>query len=83
LNKTRRTSHALYWQEEFAGLYSGCSGVGDTSTQLPTYFVGNLEINALARDLKTKTGADMKAVHDRMLEHGSISTKYARQLLGL
>jgi uncharacterized protein (DUF885 family) len=54
-----------------------------TSTQLPTYFVGNLEINALARDLKAKTGADMKTVHDRMLEHGSISTKYVRQLLGL
>jgi uncharacterized protein (DUF885 family) len=54
-----------------------------TSTQLPTYFVGNIEINALARDLKAKTGADMKAVHDAMLAHGSISTRYVRQLTGL
>jgi uncharacterized protein (DUF885 family) len=54
-----------------------------TSTQLPTYFVGNIEINALARDLKAKTGADMKAVHDGMLGHGSISTRYVRQLTGL
>jgi uncharacterized protein (DUF885 family) len=54
-----------------------------TSTQLSTYFVGNLEINALARDLKAKTGADMKTVHDRMLAEGSIATKYLRQLYGL
>jgi uncharacterized protein (DUF885 family) len=54
-----------------------------TSTQLPTYFVGNIEINALARDLKAKTGAGMKTVHDSMLAHGSISTRYVRQLTGL
>jgi Bacterial protein of unknown function (DUF885) len=54
-----------------------------TSTQLPTYFVGNLEINALARDLKAATGADVKTVHDRMLANGSIATKYVRQLLGI
>ncbi len=54
-----------------------------TWTQLSTYFVGNLEINALARDLKAKTGADMKTVHDRMLAEGSIAAKYLRQLYGL
>jgi uncharacterized protein (DUF885 family) len=54
-----------------------------TSTQLSTYFVGNLEINALARDLKARTGADMKTVRDRMLAEGSIAAKYLRQLYGL
>jgi uncharacterized protein (DUF885 family) len=54
-----------------------------TSTQLSTYFVGNLEINALARDLRAKTGADMKTVRDRMLADGSIATRYLRQLYGL
>ncbi len=48
--------------------------------QLSTYFVGVQEQIALARDLKTKTGADTLAVHDRMLSHGSIATKYVRQL---
>jgi len=56
-----------------------------TSTQLSTYFVGNLEVNALARDLQAKTGAttDMGAAHDSMLAHGSIATKYIRTLSGL
>jgi uncharacterized protein (DUF885 family) len=54
-----------------------------SSTQLATYYVGNLEINALSRDLKAKSGGDMKAVHDRMLSFGSITPKHVRQLLGL
>ncbi|HEX8956531.1 MAG TPA: DUF885 domain-containing protein [Burkholderiaceae bacterium] len=54
-----------------------------TSTQLSTYFVGNMELNALARDMKAKTGDDWQAVHDRMLAHGSIATKYIRRLSGL
>jgi uncharacterized protein (DUF885 family) len=54
-----------------------------TSTQLSTYFVGNLELNALSRDLKAKTGGDAKSVHDSMLAHGSIATKYIRRLAGL
>jgi uncharacterized protein (DUF885 family) len=54
-----------------------------TSTQLSTYFVGNLELNALSRDLKAKTGGDMQSVHDSMLAHGSIATKYIRGLVGL
>ena len=51
--------------------------------QLSTYFVGVQEQIALARDLKASTGADMLTVHDRMLSHGSIATKYVRQLEGL
>jgi uncharacterized protein (DUF885 family) len=54
-----------------------------SSTQLSTYYVGNLEINALSRDLKARSGGDMKSVHDRMLSFGSIAPKYVRQLLGL
>jgi len=51
--------------------------------QLSTYFVGIQEQLALAHDLKAKLGADDLAVHDRMLSHGSIATKYVRQLEGL
>jgi uncharacterized protein (DUF885 family) len=51
--------------------------------QLSTYFVGNQEINALARDIKARKGGDMQSVHDAMLAHGSIATKYVRQLIGL
>jgi uncharacterized protein (DUF885 family) len=51
--------------------------------QLSTYFVGVEEINALARDMRSKTDGDMKAARDRMLSHGSIATKYVRRLEGL
>ena len=51
--------------------------------QLSTYFVGVQEQLALAHDLKAKLGADDLVVHDRMLSHGSIATKYVRQLEGL
>jgi uncharacterized protein (DUF885 family) len=51
--------------------------------QLSTYFVGVQEQLALSRDLKAKLGADDLTVHDRMLSHGSIATKYVRQLEGL
>jgi uncharacterized protein (DUF885 family) len=51
--------------------------------QLSTYFVGVQEQIALARDLEAKTGGDTLSVHDRMLSHGSIATKYVRQLEGL
>jgi len=51
--------------------------------QLSTYFVGVQEQLALAHDLQAKTGDDMQAVRDRMLSHGSIATKYVRQLEGL
>ncbi len=48
--------------------------------QLSTYFVGVQEQIALADDLHEKLGGDMQAVRDRMLSHGSIATKYVRQL---
>ncbi len=51
--------------------------------QLSTYFVGVEEVTALARDLRAKTGANPMAVHDAMLSHGSIATKYIRRLTGL
>jgi uncharacterized protein (DUF885 family) len=51
--------------------------------QLSTYFVGVQEQLALAADLHAKLGGDMQAVRDRMLSHGSIATKYVRQLEGL
>ena len=51
--------------------------------QLSTYFVGVQEQLALSHDLRAKLGADDLAVHDRMLSHGSIATKYVRQLEGL
>lgn len=54
-----------------------------SSTQLSTYYVGNLEINALARDLKAKTGGSLKEVHDQILSHGSIAPRYVRRLIGL
>jgi len=51
--------------------------------QLSTYFVGVQEQIALAHDLQARMGGDALAVHDRMLSHGSIATKYVRELEGL
>ncbi len=51
--------------------------------QLSTYFVGVQEQIALADALRAKMGGDMLAVRDRMLSHGSIATKYVRELEGL
>jgi uncharacterized protein (DUF885 family) len=51
--------------------------------QLSTYFVGVQEMNALARDMQDRTGGDAKKARDAMLSHGSIATKYVRQLEGL
>ncbi|MFL6698426.1 MAG: DUF885 domain-containing protein [Vitreoscilla sp.] len=51
--------------------------------QLSTYFVGVQEQIALAHDLQARMGGDMQAVRDRMLSHGSIATRYVRQLEGL
>ena len=51
--------------------------------QLSTYFVGVQEQLALAHDLQARLGAEDLVVHDRMLSHGSIATRYVRQLEGL
>jgi uncharacterized protein (DUF885 family) len=51
--------------------------------QLSTYFVGISEMEPLAHDLGAKYRGDMKAARDALLSHGSIATKYVRQLEGL
>ena len=51
--------------------------------QLSTYFVGAQEVGDLAHDMRAAKGGDMQSVHDAMLAHGSIATKYVRQLAGL
>jgi uncharacterized protein (DUF885 family) len=42
-----------------------------TSVQLSTYYVGYTEVADLAGELLAKPGATPRAVHDRMLAHGS------------
>jgi len=56
-----------------------------TSTQLSTYYVGNLEINGIRRDYTARHGGkiDLKEFHDALLSFGSPAPKYARKLLGL
>ena len=56
-----------------------------SSTQLSSYFVGNLEINDIRRDWEAEHGpiTDMKAFHDRLLSYGSPPAKYVRELMGL
>ncbi|MCP4571793.1 MAG: DUF885 domain-containing protein [bacterium] len=56
-----------------------------SSTQLSTYYVGNLEINGIRRDYEARAGAgfDLKTFHDTMLSFGSPAPKYVRELMGL
>ncbi len=56
-----------------------------TSTQLSTYYVGNLEINGIRRDYEAKHRGkiDLKAFHDQLLSFGSPAPKHARTLMGL
>jgi uncharacterized protein (DUF885 family) len=56
-----------------------------SSTQLSTYYVGNLEVNELRKSFERKMGAnfDMKEFHNLLLSYGSIAPKYVRQLLGV
>ena len=56
-----------------------------SSTQLSTYYVGNLELNAIRKAAEVRDGArfDLKAFHDRLLSYGSPAPKYARELMGL
>lgn len=55
-----------------------------TSTQLSTYFVGNLEVNEISRDY-TQAHPEMSvgARHDKMLSFGSPAPRYIRRLLHL
>lgn len=52
-----------------------------TSAQLSTYYVGYTEISDLAKELLAAPGATERAVHDRMLAHGSPPVRLLRTLL--
>jgi len=56
-----------------------------SSTQLSTYYVGNIEINNLRRAWEEKMGGrgSMKEMHDRMLSFGSPAARYVKELMGL
>jgi len=54
-----------------------------TSTQLSTYYVGFLEIDALATDLRReRPGWPERRLHDAMLAHASPPARHLRTLLG-
>lgn len=53
-----------------------------TATQLSTYFVGNLEVNALAEARKgSHPGESMMDRHDKIISFGSVAPKYLRALI--
>ena len=56
-----------------------------SSTQLSTYFVGNLEVNRLRDAARRAWGDkfDLKTFHDRLLSFGSPAPRHLRRLLGL
>jgi uncharacterized protein (DUF885 family) len=56
-----------------------------SSTQLSTYYVGNLEMNEIREAYQEKSGEDFnqKAFHDLLLSFGSPPPKYVKELIGL
>jgi uncharacterized protein (DUF885 family) len=56
-----------------------------TSTQLSTYYVGNIEVNDIRKAYEEKHGAntDLKEMHDTMLSFGSPPARYVRALMGI
>jgi uncharacterized protein (DUF885 family) len=52
-----------------------------TSVQLSTYYVGYTEVADLARDLLAAPGATERAVHDRILAHGSPPVRLLRTVV--
>lgn len=54
-----------------------------TSTQLSTYFVGNMLIDDLRKDYQQKLGDDfsLKTFHETLLSQGSIPVRYLREIL--
>jgi uncharacterized protein (DUF885 family) len=56
-----------------------------SSTQLSTYYVGNLEVNDIRRayEAKNQGKVDYKRMHDTMLSFGSPPAKYVKELMGL
>ena len=56
-----------------------------SSTQLSTYYVGNIGINDLRSAYEKKFGpqTELKAMHDRILSFGSPAPRYVKEALGL
>jgi len=56
-----------------------------TSTQLSTYYVGNIEVSDIRRAYEAKKGAAFgyREFHDELLSFGSPPPKYVRGLMGL
>ena len=55
-----------------------------SSTQLSTYYVGNLEMNELRAAWEQKHGkGELKKFHDSLLSYGSPPSKYVKERLGL
>jgi uncharacterized protein (DUF885 family) len=56
-----------------------------SSTQLSTYFVGNIGINDIRKAYENKFGPikDLKDFHDKLLSFGSPAPKYVKDLMGL
>ena len=56
-----------------------------SSTQLSTYYVGNMEVNRLRSLAEEKRGEafDLKAFHDELLSFGSPAPRYVRELMDL
>lgn len=56
-----------------------------TSTQLSTYYVGNIEINEIRKAYESKMGgqSDLKTMHDTMMSFGSPAAKYVKELMGI
>jgi uncharacterized protein (DUF885 family) len=56
-----------------------------SSTQLSTYYVGNIEINDIRKAYETQMGenVDLKQLHDTMLSFGSPAPKYVKQMMNL
>ncbi len=56
-----------------------------TSTQLSTYFVGNLEVNDIRARYETKYGpnVNIKEMHDKILSFGSPAAKFVMEMLAI
>lgn len=56
-----------------------------SSTQLSTYYIGNMEINDIRKSYESKHGEnfDIKTMHDKVLSFGSPPPKYIKKLLKL
>jgi uncharacterized protein (DUF885 family) len=54
-----------------------------TSTQLSTYFVGNIEVNDIRMAYEQKYGpdTDIKMMHDTMISFGSPPARFVRELI--